>query len=75
MKETMPANENMDVADEKPPWTLSQKIKQNISDNLLLYLTLIGAFLGFIIGFAVRESMGVPSKDTLMWLGKEFYYI
>ncbi|KAL4219748.1 hypothetical protein ACF0H5_020162 [Mactra antiquata] len=35
--------------------------------NLLLFLTLVGAFLGVGIGFAVRTTQ--PSNNALMWLG------
>ncbi|XP_053405000.1 excitatory amino acid transporter-like [Mercenaria mercenaria] len=44
-----------------------RKIKNVILNNLLLFSTILGVGVGFIVGFAVRETH--PSENALMWLG------
>ena len=50
-----------------------RKLQNVILDNLLLFTTILGVGIGFIIGLAVREAN--PSESALMWLGKEAYFI
>ena len=44
------------------------RMKTVIMENLLLVTTMTGVFLGFGVGFAVRETH--PSESALMWIGK-----
>jgi len=43
------------------------KLKRMLSNNLLLFLTIAGVFIGFGSGFAIRETH--PTEDALMWIG------
>lgn len=56
-----------DDASEKEESCLG-KVKRVLMENLLLVTTMLGVFLGFVVGFAVRETH--PSESALMWLGK-----
>lgn len=46
---------------------VTRRLKNIIMENLLLFTTIIGVVLGFIVGFAVREAE--PSENARMWLG------
>jgi len=41
---------------------------QLLKENLLVVTTLLGAAVGFSIGFGVRSLQ--PSEDAIMWIGK-----
>ena len=41
--------------------------------NLLVFLTLIGVGVGFIIGFVIAPSR--PTASTLLWIGKSMLFL
>ena len=49
-----------------------RKFVKGLLDNMLLVSTIVGVFVGFGLGFAVRTTH--PSEDALMWLGEDYLF-